>query len=66
MSVEEKRGDMLRSLPKRTRDIDGRWKTDKWKIKFQVEKMGKMRVKKFEGENKNEEGNYSVWVVGKR
>ena len=60
MNVEEKRGDMLRSLPKRTRDIDesdGRWKTDKWKIEFQVGKMGKMKVKKFESENENEKGN---------
>ena len=36
---------------------DGRWKTDKWKIEFQVEKIGKMRVKKFEDENENEKGN---------
>ena len=54
MSVEEKKGDMLRSILKRTRDIDGsdgRWETDKWKIEFQMGKMGKMKVKKFEGEN---------------
>ena len=54
MSVEEKIGNMLRSLPKRMGDIDGsdgRWKTVKWKIEFQVGKMGKMIVKKFEGEN---------------
>ena len=36
---------------------DGRWKTDKWKIEFQVGKIGKMRVKKFEDENENEKGN---------
>ena len=52
MSVEEIKGDILRSLSKRMRDInrsDGRWKTDKWKTKFQVGKMGKMKMKKFEG-----------------
>ena len=51
---------MLRSLSKRTRDInesDGRWKTNKWKIEFQVGKMEKMVANKFEGENENEEDN---------
>ena len=51
MSVEGKKGDMLRNLSKRMRDIDrsdGMWKTDKWKTEFQVGKMGKMRMKKFE------------------
>ena len=52
---------MLRSLLKRTRDVDesdGRWKNDdKWKIKFQMKKIGKIRVTKFEGENENEKGN---------
>ena len=57
MSIEENRWDML-SLPKRMRDMDrsdGMWKTDKWKTEFQVGKMGKMIMKKFVGENENEE-----------
>ena len=61
---------MLRSLPKRTRDInesDGMWKTNKWKIEFQVGKMGgKWKWRSLKVKMRMNKVIYSVWGVGKR